>query len=1092
MVSYKCKFNFEGIKSKSKLGEYSPDELSDIKKRALNLHNRLQSASKRFANFDKQKVAEQAKIQALVDNIYQQDMSKLVDLNKEKINSVDQFFATRLGLKTRAAGLLPSNYGVPTAGRLRENVRDMSQLASGIVEDLVKSKTIKSVKRHTDTIDGILKHHGVIDENLLGELRLDSIEIGQIPRLRSIYQVGAKGDAILLSKFEDLTKRLSDIGLSKQEIDTVMQSATKISAEMDEARMVANALGLDIAQETDIGYISRVFTPDVKRFIKKLDQLKDSPLNLRTDRVTNQLSTDVARGRQTFSYVPEDDVIVSYQLGVSVDALQDMVAKGELQRYLNTNVSDELLQNMVDVGSLSKLPMTTTEVYRYIVAKFGEQLPYKGMKDILVTDPKRITEYYVHHLQESVKKSNMAKGIIKDGVENGWVASPKMYANNPEKYSKFIKVDEKTLQRYYPQYNGGAIYMDKSVHQQWTSMLGMAGDPVVMNQLAQQVRYWGSFVNQSLLINPGYVTRQTLSAVQAYTAGGGNVLRMHEGWSDIVKITRNDGGYEILDNTVKKHLNGTLTDRELYRKFIRHYGSDTIPMTAGTRVTADSSLKSFEHANPFNFARGVNYLKHYFVAFGGKDTAELAFDMFKSGQGEIFGKVAMMATFMETSFKWGLVKSIADNSSGAKQVGKYVHPNVPKFDNIEDLFRYVDDYFTNWDDVGDFTRFMNNTFRPFAVFSMWNVPAQIRQAIRRPQEFENYWRIKSFWNQQVTQDDPNLNEGTVPDFIQKNSPVYLWKDKETGDYVTMLPNNWDPRSDAFSYLEEQQKVGAEMAGDWVGSTQRQREQMEERSDMMRYFQDFFNEGAPWMQSLLSLAFGKDIGTGRDIKGDESYRRSTPFGMSPTAEYILSSYPPFEKLIQSNPGGLLGIPEFRDPHTGKVIIPARPGIFGSRRVDFDISKYEHSKRGFIIRALRFMGLNIKLIDIGRNLQYNFSQTRDLYTETRADLGRMHNDIVEDYVKGNDKKFPKDFERRLNHYNDLVLQNAQLHSDAMRLAVMMKRLHIKPTESFEAIEQKLYNNVKLDLTNDQIKAILEEDLHLYLSPEELQDIKEQRNG
>jgi hypothetical protein len=1107
MVNQNCKFNFEDVKT-VKLGKYDPDELSDIKKRVLNLHSYLQSAAKRYDDFTKQMGAEQAKTQAIIDNVFQQEMSEIINLNEKKINAIEKFFANRLGLKQKALGLSP-DFEFTTAGRLRENLTDMAQLGKGVIEDIVKMRGIRTIKQHSDKMKALLKQYGVTDDNVIARLRLDSIEVGQIPKLREVYKLGKKADAINMERYNRLIKEFQDIGMTDADIQNILSSSQKISAVMDEARLMGNALGLDIGQITDIGYMTRILTPDAKKLISgsreysintpsKANQSGLSAISQRgLSQPSDTLGTDVARSRQTFHYVPEDEKVVAYQLGIGQEELSDLIARGELHRYIHENASDELLDNMVEIGSLSKLPMTTTEVYDFIVKKYGDKLPFKGMKDIFVTDPKRIGEYYAHYLQEATYKSSLAKNIVREGLKNGWAVSPSVYKANPEQYKNFRFAKAEDIQRYFPQYKGKGLWIDKNVDDTWSSILGMASDPAVMNTWSNAVKSFGSFFNQSLLLSTGYPLRSLYSTFTASYSAGGNMLRFLEGYQDLMRITRGGLGYDALDSTQKvyKGLDGRLiTEQELYRQWILKRGNDFAPETPGFQVE-DDKFFSLDKANPFQLHKGINYLKHYFAAYGGVDGTREALNMFTSGQSEIFGKVALIASFMEAGGKWSTIKSLADTRTSQK-VGQWVSGRPPQFNDLNQVFKHVDDYFTPWNDVGDFVRFMNNTIKPFSVFAMWNVPAQIRQAMRRPREFVNYYKIRSFMNQTTIGDDEDLNEGTVPSFSLWSSPQYLWKDEESNQWISILTSNFDARAEAINYLQKGEQQYERAMGRYVGTADEQRDQIRQslqgnEPGMLSYFQDFLREGNPAILNALSVAFKYDIRKDRPIQTDPSQPRNTVFGVSPYVEYVLSSYPPLGKLINSNAFGWAGTPEFRDPKTGDVVIPAKPGVLGSRRVDFDITKYENDKQALVLRGLKVLGFNVNVVDVGRNLQWNFSESNSLYNQARSQLGTLQDNLTEAYLKGEHETSPQEFKRRLDLYNERVLQMTQLRADTIRLAAMMEKRGIKPTESFEQLEREVLDEFKVDFTNDQIKSILNDDLDMLITIDELEKLKENGN-
>lgn len=1101
-MSIKCSFSFDGVKRKrggKKLGDYDPDKLRDIEKRALDLHRKLSVDSQRFADIASEKAAEVAKSNAVRESVFLQDIGELVDLKGVDLNRLEVFLSNRFNLKAKAAGLSADlDYTVP--GKLRENIATTRQAAKGAIEESVRLIGVKEVRRHSKTIEDILRGAGVTDRGLINELRIDSIEIGQIPKLRQTYKIGEAADRINMQRYNDFITRLSDeFGISQEGIDAIVSSANEITATMDEARLIANSFGLDVGEIEGIGYVARVYTPNAKRYLDHLQKASESAQTYKNaENSLGFLNTDVTKSRTTFKYIPEDDAVVAYQLGLEVDELSDLMATGNLTKYMHENVSDELLENMVDIGSISKLPMTTKETYEYMVAKFGEQLPFKGMDDIFITDPTRIAEYYVNNLQEAAGKSAMARTVVREGTKNGWAVPDAVYKLRPDDFKNYRKLDAESIRQFYPEYSGdNFVWVNPYVDDTWRSVMGMSTSPSVLNTFAQNVKYFGSFFNQALLTNPGYPLRVLYDSFRNFGAAGGNWLRFSEGWSDMLKVTKGGAGLDALDDTRKvyKGLSGELiSERQLYRDWIRHRGADFAPQTAANKVTSDIGRDRMQELidAPFNIAKSANYLLHYTKAFGGVEGAKAGFDMLKSAQGGLFNEFAGIAAFFEASTKWGLVKSLADTRASNRVAAQVSGLGVarPEFKDMREMLRHIDDYFPQWGDVGDIPAFFNDAIRPFSIFAMYNPPAQIRQAMRRPQEFINYWRINSFRNQQSGAfEDDDLNEATFPEWARYSAPQFLFKDKESGEWVTMLNSNWDARADAWAYIAKGEKDLARAQGRYVGSTKNQQELIEDgRPDLLDYFKDYMAESQPILRNALSLMTKTDLRSGQPLDKDSTRTRTSIFGLPYEAEYVLSMYPPIQRAIDSNPFEIFGRPEFRDPKTGEVVIESKAGLFGSRRVDFDISQYRQEKRDKMIRAVGLLGFSIKLIDTSRNMQYNFSESNRLYKQTKADVSKLRNDLTLEYINGESAKFSEDYERRLELYNTKVEQLAQLGRDTMIIAGMMQERGIKPTEVFDKIDQGMLRSVKGRVGDDVLRNAIN-DLELYLTQEELE---EQYNG
>lgn len=855
MVSVNCKFSF--IKSKDK-SRYNPDELREVEKRAMEFWKTLATAGAKHKDIESEATRLGARARAIADHVSSLDMVDVVNLTGS-LGKISKFWANQLGLRANFLGMSPF-FDYTKAGRLQENFVDAQAVGQGMVEEFAKFGTVNAIKKLSDEMNGLFALHRINDKRALNALKLEALDVGFIPKARIVTRGSEAVDAVLDQRRTLFTEKMRRYGFLGSEIDSIINTATKIQVRNDEIRAVANSLGIDKGIGS-IGGVGQTFRPEVKKFIREWSDAKKAfPDSWNKINYLQELS------KKSVTYTVNDEVITAYQLGISMDELRYLMESGTLAKHIAKNIEPALLENMLDVGSLSKLPMTTKEVYEMVVKELGEELPFKGLDEMFIVDPAEATKYMADNMINAARKSNMARLIVGQGLENGWGVTATQYLENPALYKDYKLVEKTTLNRWFDDYSGQDIYIRKDVFDVWDTQLAIAGDPIKFNALVQNLQYWGSFFNQARLLSVAFPVRVILDTFRNYSAAGGNLLRYHEGWSDLLRIQRN--GLDALDDTkaVYKGLDGGMvTERKLFESFVELRNVGVAPFVASEAIPLYNNLKGL-----FRFDKSVNYVMWYMKAYGGLEgsfkTGKEALDYVKRLQGSIFQNIAAPASFFEASSKWSLIKSLADTTRANKfgQVASGMGTTVKDFNNLRDIFRHVDDYFPNWNNPGGLANFLSFTFKPFASFAMQNPPAQVRQALRRPIEFINYWRIQGLINQAL--DDEDLNEATVPDYMMK-TPIAVHKDKESGEWIFLLPSSWDARKDAWQSITEAGESAARMSGQYVGTTKEQVDMLTGRDGTFQFFKEFFGQSATPITRALEVLFNEKFDTGGRVYDD---------------------------------------------------------------------------------------------------------------------------------------------------------------------------------------------------------------------------------
>jgi hypothetical protein len=1051
MVYSNCPPNsFENYKPfKKRKRQYEANEKTDLERRASNLARKLEVNARRYADDAANKMAAQARKKQYYDDLFIRRIGKLEHLNPKATDRVGQFLANNFNQKARHFGLSPNTGKYSTAGEVRYGILESRRLAEGFVEEVGRYKALQEIKKVVGEIKDIAKGKNLPFESV-DELIQAAVEVGQIPAKRGAYGIGKNGEAYLMSLYDDFVALMKDSGFSSKEINDVISSAARISEELAEVRAIGNAFNLNIGDTKGIGYFERIMTDTAEKFIRETKSAQDVLESLK-----NNVSSGVDQGklaftaaleksRKTFKFIPEDEALLAYMLGKEIDELRPILSDPkEFTKFLRNNLSDDQVEQLVDMGIASKVPMLTQEVFEYFTEQFSD-LPFKGMAEMFVTNPVEMAEYYVQNLKKSVGQSAMLRTIFRDGLEQGWAITADEVASNPNLFKGFKKIDADAIKVYVPDFPGkGEIFVHPIVFNSWKAILDVSTSPAHMGTISGLFKYFGSFLTQSLLMTPQYILRNLYSATIATSAAGGNYLRSFDGIASVFKAM--SGGLDTLDNTKKVFRIGDTmyTKRELFTEFVRHRAQDVNPgLLDPTMWNPQAMMRNIQ--NP---GRQLNYWWQYTQAFGaGKGAAYFA-DLIKNTQNAFFQPLAAFGNALEAGMKFATLMSLTDTSP-LNRVGQFVSSlgEIPRnFNSLDSVFRHIDDYFYAFDDVGRVTAGVSRYVRPFAIYAMNNPPAVIRHAMRNPGAFLNYWRLRSFMNGSAAGDE-EINEATVPDYVSDQSPLFFFRDKDVA--VALLTNNYDPIAEATSYLNKSARDIASMFGWYVGTSGQQREQMEGRQNLLKVVQDMFKETQPLYRNAVELVTGIDSSTGKPISDDDKIGRESFLGvrMNPVVKWLLSSYPPLENLDRFNPGGVFGEPGYIDPRTNRPYVDpqgrvyeGKPSWAGYTRTYKQIDKYHPVNQQLALRPLRWAGFQVKVLDLAANAQWTYDDIQRMENEAKNFISRANKAILTDQ-----KLDDKERERLVNEIRIRADQWAQLRIDRERVKRYMAERGIPPSE------------------------------------------------
>lgn len=1027
--------------------DFNRGEVNDTIKRNTQLRRILDMVSVPSRDAQGEAVKTISKATELDDANFAMLTAEMVNLRPQQRDAIGGLFASMLGEKIR--GVLDPTLTRSTAGEVRNVMLETKRLAEGTLDFVAKHKYVQQVDEAISSFKEVMKRRGITDRAAIQEALLDTIEIGQLPKLRQTYGEGVDAvDQVLNHRYNQYVSRMQAIGLEPVDIENMVRASEDISSVFDEERLIALAQGVDVGDVRQglMGYFPRIATDDFKL---RMNDIKEEPelfAQLKSGQMP--MSTVFNRSRKTYHYIPADDQIVATLVGKTPTEVRDMLNNPtEWRRFLHDNISTDQLDTLVDTGVFHKLPMTSKEVFDYMVRQY--ELPYKGLNEMFILDPQAAIERYAMGLHQSVANHAIFNKVAFDGLKAGWSVLPEQVAADPQTYKGFVRlkdVDSKFLSKLDGQELDklGEVYVHPIVADQWKGVVDLASNPAHMSQAAHAWHYISSAFNTGVLLSQGvmYPGRVFLSNLIAGVGGGMNPMYLLPSWLDTVRSMK---GLEFLDDTKKVFQFGdgtAYTKREMYERLLKHRNVKVAPLTGGQQLP----IVQWEALNPKNLPGALRYLWDYTNSFGTPWSGERfkRFGTYASEQlykqlRESFAPIANFTQMMEFGFKWATLQS------------------MPKaFNTFDDALKHIDNYFYMFDDPGKFGGMYGRYVQPFSGYMMQNTPSMLRFMLKSPQKVVAYQRLLQLYNAEtVDPQNPPPEAGFRSDDLNKY-PIALQKDPNTGAYITLLPTNYDPILDAFMFVTGTADAAKHLfLGHYTGTSEEQRKQATGGAGWQKVLSDVL-QGSYW-ESPVQILTGYDPFTGEIAK--DSLTRPTSFlgvRMSPLAKALISSVPPLDMLNRANPGGMFGLREVRDARNN-VLRKAQPSImeqanlpFAGERSDADTRIGDAASKNQVYNAMRFLGMNVKTIDVAKNMQSSYADIKNASSEIRGGIAVAQKSLKARQMEGSIT--PEQYAKAEAEINKAVDTWLQLEWDLGRVRLWMAQNRVPEKEVFSKMRDQ----------------------------------------
>lgn len=993
-------------------------------------------------------------------------------LSTEKAINLDPSMSVKLEdqlaaqFNYRANNALDSGLEFNTAGEIRANLVSAKRNAENMVDLATKYISTKKIREMGNVFKETFNKYNIPKERW-DELRLQIHEIGQqwddAPLLGR-----TKGQEWLMKYRQDkLVEELDGYGLPQAELKELIEVSRELSNTFDDIRTIANAMGVDVGSVQNIGYMRRALEERYGTFFEARYGKQGTEANRRFPGIG---STAVKRSRESWHFIPEDfkalQTLPAFK-GMSDQDLMKLFTDDPLKfrQFLHDKVSQQELETLVQTGLMSKIPMTSVELNDYLNDVFP--LPFKAINEKFKTDPLEALADYGAELKRAAGEAAMFKYVGSVGVRSNWAAPGDVVRANREVYKDWVPLDYASFERFglkdlhdvmdtATKESLGKMYVHPRVERQLMSLARVSMRPEELGQLAQVFVWVNKHFNVAAMLGSGseYVSRLLGGVAINSVAAGMNISTALPRIWEFIKIQKM--GVEALEGTGRTYTLGgkEYSAAEVARQFLIRQGQDVIPLHGNT-----ASKPNLASLNPVLLPRALRDIYEYSRMFGdpitgAKMTTAYAAKQFDKGIQSAFMPLATVANYMELAFKYATWMSMF-KVKGLSVPGKLGF--FKEFDTFDEASRHLDEYFVNYHAIGEVPSSLRS-FIPFSGYVLQNPPQQWRDMLRRPYAYSHY--LMALQRAGKGQCSANLQAAGFTEQELDSFPVVLGCDPTNQSTSVLFPANYDPRVDAFIFLNKGVKTTLRLFGQETGNPFTDLKTAKGEGNLL---QDLMKEWAQLGNATSKIAV--EMTTGRSLFNDAPIWEDDDFRgikVNPVLRYIVSRYPVVSAIEQNRGVGRLFDPLFPqkrvEDERGNVIDPGRDGILGSVPLE-PMTRSEKKKwlaenqQGYATRLASLAGMSVRTIDIDEGTQYTLAELN----ATRRDLDKKWSDGVTELAK--QRIAGKDTKRQAKELEDLALTVDQLEMDIMRLQYYLRERKVPEKQVLNELRDlKLENGIR----------------------------------
>ena len=865
------------------------------------------------------------------------------------------------------------------AGAVKKLIHKVGKFGSGNASDLLAD--IQLLDRNLQLerqFRGIRARHNIpLDD--WNRLKLDLIEVGTQPYTQEAFGiVGPEGIEFLRGRQKSVFDRMKSMGIPESTQQQLASVAKQSADTYHEVLEVIQGFGVK-AGDADglIRYFPREISANAVRNIhwERAGKRGFNILDINGGSNFDSVSTVFTKARNSNHFIVEDAIVLDEALKAADPKIYDKLGVVDIDDVISDthiltkafvthldNSAPDLFDALVDTGMISKIPMTTTELFEATVEKY--QLPFKHLNEFVATDLGEASEIYRNNLRRSVGRSTQAHFVAKASIEGGWGVTEAERLADMDRFGDFIQLSSpdagkldvvipagQAQQFGMPVFQHSHVYVHPTVGKMFQAELRLASNPAHLGSLGRLIDANYRLFRQ-VLFSPDYAFRQIYSpAFQTFAAGG----RPDRYFADFMQAMVNsaklrragktfDQYHTLLDDTAKIYRDGNrlLSERELWREARRRGALDDV-LPWGSRAGGRST-----YTPKFNPQRSIAYLQHLGASFSdipGRilELPSMALEAVSDITSPINRQLGLINNFADNVGRFSAIKTRLDISPSNRAAR--IASGGSASDTLDDAIDVVNEFFFDYSQSSTLDNVAQYVI-PFWRFRSRNPPAILKMVIRNPSKFMAYQRLWAAFNEPERDE---IIQGAVPEWATGWTDM-VWRDN-LGNIFSLPRASFDPIAEGADTLAGLARL--------LGVDDSPYTSLDEvpwaEKETARWFREAVNSSFGWIKAVYATAFGRSPATGRMLKDEGRVGRSfLGVDVPPLTKYIVENmFPITARLDRSNPFGVFGTPTTYNPDgtVKELAQPSWAGVPGDQRSK--VSRFEAHWQ----KMLSVVGVNV---------------------------------------------------------------------------------------------------------------------------------------